>query len=85
MAAARKWSRMGRNDNLYSARDKFPCKDCSERALGCHDRCERYASAKAKAEARKAVERERRQIIGAANEYTIKQAAMARRKKLPQR
>ena len=26
--------------------DKFTCKDCAERHLGCHDTCERYQKAK---------------------------------------
>jgi UDP-N-acetylmuramyl tripeptide synthase len=53
--------------------------------LWCHSKCERYAAAKAKAEERKEIERERRSTSNAADEYTIKQAANARRKKLPQR
>jgi hypothetical protein len=26
----------------------FPCKDCAERHLGCHDSCEKYQSVKQK-------------------------------------
>lgn len=69
----------------WASRDKFPCKDCADRVLWCHSKCERYAAAKAKAEERKEIERERRSTSNAADEYTIKQAANARRKKLPQR
>lgn len=73
------------NDNLFGARDKFPCKDCHDRQPGCHDRCERYSAVKAKAEARKETKRSKRRTLNAADEYTIRQAASARRKKLPQR
>ena len=30
-------------------REKPPCKGCDERHVGCHDRCERYAEWRAKA------------------------------------
>ena len=72
-------------NGCYASRDKFPCKDCRERKPACWDYCEKYKQAKATNDARKAVEREKRQIICAANEYTITQAAKAYRKKLPQR
>ena len=72
-------------NGCYASRDKFPCKDCQRRYPACQDHCDAYKQAKANNDARKAAEREKRQIIGAANEYTIKQAAKARRKKLPQR
>lgn len=69
----------------YASRDKFPCRGCVERRTCCHDKCERYQEAKTRNDARKAIEREKRMTIGAANEYTIKQAARVCRKKLPQR
>lgn len=69
----------------WASRDKFPCKGCTNRHPACQDHCEEYRRAKAFNDARKAVEREKRTIIGAANEYTIKRAAAARRKKLPER
>lgn len=25
---------------------EYPCKDCSDRQLGCHDKCEEYQKAK---------------------------------------
>ena len=27
---------------------RYPCKDCSERAVGCHSACQKYLEAKAK-------------------------------------
>ena len=32
----------------------FPCKDCADRDLGCHDRCPRYLEAKREHDERKA-------------------------------
>lgn len=31
----------------------FPCKDCPDRELGCHDYCEKYKKVKAKRQADK--------------------------------
>ena len=31
----------------------YPCKNCTERYLGCHDRCEKYQAVKAKIAARR--------------------------------
>lgn len=44
----------------WSGRDKYPCKDCAQRAPGCHDRCERFKAAKKTNENRKSIEREKR-------------------------
>lgn len=30
----------------YNVRTQTPCKDCKERALGCHSKCEKYAKFK---------------------------------------
>ena len=27
---------------IYNRKPETPCKDCSERKLGCHGKCERY-------------------------------------------
>ena len=32
----------------------YPCKDCTERTLACHGKCEKYAEAKAKREGNRA-------------------------------
>lgn len=69
----------------WVSQDKYPCRDCMNRHPACQDHCEEYQRAKAANNARKAMEREKRMIIGAANEYTIKMAATAKRKKLPER
>lgn len=37
-----------------------PCKDCGDRAIGCHGKCERYSSYRAEAEEEK---KTRRKII----------------------
>lgn len=38
------------------------CKDCCERQPGCHDRCEKYQSEKAAAQALKAAMRREKKI-----------------------
>ena len=44
--------------NLFKA-----CKDCSERAVGCHDICEKYKDARAENERLKALKYKRNDII----------------------
>ena len=34
--------------------NKFPCKDCKGRCVGCHGKCEKYLSAKSSYEEEKA-------------------------------
>ena len=50
-----------------------PCKDCSERYLGCHDRCPKYASFKMK---NKEIEKKRKEYyrpyIGYKSEKTLR-------------
>lgn len=44
-----------------------PCKDCGDRYLGCHDRCERYLAAVEETEMIKRKKREIRET----NEYFV--------------
>jgi hypothetical protein len=74
-----------REHAIMTTRDKFPCKDCTERVPGCHDRCERYKTAKGINDARKAKEREERSKIQMANEYAVRQATRGSGRKLPQK
>ena len=73
----------------WTSRDIIPCwengVDCTERHPGCQDTCERMKAAKAKNEARKAIEREVRKREGIANEYEIKKAIKHSGKKPPQK
>lgn len=69
----------------YSSRDKFPCRNCTERKLGCHDSCERYQAAKRDADARKAKENEKRMAECSAAEFVFKNRLKSQRKKMPQR
>lgn len=69
----------------YKSRDKFPCKGCTDRTLGCHDRCDRYLDAKRVADSRKAAEYEKRIAECGASEVMYKNALKNLRKKMPQR
>lgn len=48
----------------------YPCRDCTQRAVGCHAACERYLEAKAAANAAKA-EFYRRTAVDAYRTRTI--------------
>ena len=73
----------------WTSRDVIPCRengvDCPDRHPGCQDTCERMKAAKAKNEARKAVEREKRRNEGMANEYAASKVTRCAGKKLAQR
>ena len=46
----------------------YPCKDCTEREIGCHGTCEKYAKAKEKRDDGKA---ERKRLICDINEMNL--------------
>ena len=69
----------------YTDRDKYTCKDCTERSRACQDRCERYQAVKRDADARKAVERKKRIAECGAAEILYENMLRNQRKKLPQR
>ena len=72
-----------------SSRDKFPCYvngvECTKRRPGCHDTCPDYARAKAKNDARKAIERQKRNGINDVNRFKVEQAAKSTYTKLVER
>lgn len=44
---------------------KFPCKDCGNRKIGCHDTCKEYQDAKKKQEElRELAEKQRKEMGG---------------------
>ena len=69
----------------WTSRDKYPCKDCPKRRLGCQDHCEDFARAKAVNEARKEKERKARGLQHDLNGFAVRQARITSGKKLPQR
>jgi predicted methyltransferase len=32
--------------DIYAKNKEYSCKDCKDRSLGCHDKCEKYKSFK---------------------------------------
>ena len=67
-------------------RDKYPCTDypdgkCPKRHPACQDTCPEMAKAKAKADARKAIERTNRLRDDSAIDFQVKQSARVTRKK----
>lgn len=50
---------------------EYPCKDCKDRYLGCHDRCARYQAAKNQnMEERQGITRKRFETGAAGFDYT---------------
>ena len=41
---------------------KYPCKDCTNRTVGCHGTCEEYKAAKERWDAERAVAREEHRV-----------------------
>ena len=72
-----------------TSRDTFPCYQngakCTKRHLGCQDTCPDFAKAKAKNDARKAIEREKRNRISDVNRFKVNQAAKSTHTKLAER
>jgi hypothetical protein len=58
---------------------------CTKRYPGCQDHCEHFKEAKEANDKRKAVEREKREQIHAANDFAVRQTAKGSGKKRPQR
>lgn len=50
-----------------------PCKDCNDRQLGCHDRCEKYLNFKAENEKTKNMIRESKREISLHIEYLARE------------
>ena len=69
----------------FQGRDRYPCKDCPERALGCHDHCKRYQEARNDSINRQKVEGEKRKAAAVAAEIQYESMLKRKRKKLPQR
>lgn len=62
-----------------------PCRDCSDRVVGCHDTCGQYADFKAKIAEEKEAVKAAYEPIRKTNDYVVKEAmknkARARYKK----
>ena len=71
-------SDLTRNGKPLTHRDKFPCKDCQERTVGCHAVCMKYYAARLNADKRKEVELQNRHY-----ESNCNAREMARRNKKP--
>lgn len=49
---------------------KFPCKECTERTVGCHSMCEKYIAAKEKLDAVTAIMRAELRVVEDIGEMT---------------
>ena len=62
---------------IYTAMKQPPCKDCTERKIGCHGKCERYKAFKEYHEA----EKQQKIREGNAADYFIESALRNRKRR----